>query len=219
MCAIPLGPRFSTSPIWRNLPGYSILSATLGCSGMYRPQCLSATRWPTPSERKLWITGGGKFGPHVDPVLVPFIQEIMYSGFSEDLARRQLCEGAMRKLKEGGPNEQQRMADEALSASGARESARAGRYHTVKIVWGPTMRCLDFEAQSVLMGPLHFAAIDMGGAIKLNQRMQMALGPESSAERNQCATKHLALRAEWDGVNRSARVPSRNRAAPPPRMS
>ena len=73
------------------------------------------------------------------------------------------------------------------------------------------MKCVEFGAQDVSFGALHFTAIDMGGEIKLNVRTQRALGSENDMGGNQFAIKNIAMGSEWIANKHHSRIPSRNR--------
>ena len=149
--------------------------------------------------------------PEMDVKLVPLVKEMMGSGYTKSTPVATLCSLTLQQLVDGGSAEQARMAAMALELLKGGTPDRAGNVHVPTIIWGPRMKCAEFESHDVSFGALHFAAIDMGEGIKLNNRMRRLLGSESDSEGNQFVTKHIAMGLEWKANKCHARIPSRNR--------
>ena len=79
--------------------------------------------------------------------------------------------------------------------------------------WGEKTLCVDYSAQAVQIGNLHFSVVDLGGAITLSLSTQNALRTPSREEMNQCVLLHLAAFGEWKNQGCPKRAPHKTRVA------
>ena len=149
--------------------------------------------------------------PEISEKLSHFAKEMMRSGYSESILLVDLCEQTLQYLVDGASSEQTTLSSIALDKLESRASDRAGNVNVPNITWGQRTKCMEFEAQDVSFGALHFTSIDMGEEIKFNLRTQRVQGSESGMEGNQCVLKHIAMGLEWIANKRHSRIPSRSR--------
>ena len=151
------------------------------------------------------------YKPQLNEKLIPCIKDLMDSIYTDEMPMGELFAQELQQMIDGGSVEQKTWAIASLEESKLRMADRAGNTTITKITFGPRMKGLEFETQEISFGALHFIDVDMGEEVKLNPRMQRALGWESVMEGNQCVVKHIAMGMEWIANNRHVRVPSRNR--------
>ena len=109
----------------------------------------------------------------------------MCSGYNESGLLVDLCEQTLQYLIDGGSSDQATLDAIALGKLKSSASDRAGNGNVPNITRGPRMKRMEFGAQDVSFGALHFTSIDMGEEIKLNHRMHRVLGSESGMGGNQ----------------------------------
>ena len=152
------------------------------------------------------------YSPQVNEKLVPFINEMMDSGYGQAIWLVDSSEQTLHQLIDGEALGRKTMDVISLAKSKARTNGRARNVSIPKVTYGPRVKCLEFKTQDVSFGSLRVTAIDMGAGAKINLRTQRVLGSESVAEGNQCVLKHVAMGLEWLENKRHVRIPSRNRA-------
>ena len=100
--------------------------------------------------------------PELDGTLVPLVKEMMCSGFTDLISMEELYSQILQQLIDGGSAEQVSRSVISMEKLKQRTTGRAGNVHVPRILWGPKMKCEEFETQEVSFGALHFIAVDVG---------------------------------------------------------
>ena len=118
---------------------------------------------------------------------------------------------ALGKLRADGSERMTQQAAAALIMWSARHPREAGRIHEQAVGWGGRYPCIDYVAQELPIGNIHFSRVDMGYEIPLSLHLRTALGEPGKVEKNQCACVPLALGMEWMAQGRRRGITDKTR--------
>ena len=148
--------------------------------------------------------------PLVADGIAPFLRSIVLTEPYVSVPFPESFKHALGCLAEGGSVQEQHLSEHALELWIIHNLERAGRDVATAVTFGVKVKCIDYTAQNISFGDLHFAAVDMGGDLPLTMRLRQSLGPEDNQEANQCVIKHLALALDWWPNGRKFRIPPRS---------
>ena len=118
--------------------------------------------------------------PGAHTSIVPFVRNYMLNlGTSDfkppsDMLMIDRCIAGLERLIKGGCKSDEQYARAALLLTKEPQEDAAGRCH-VSVSWGEKVQCIDYTAQSLRIGNLHFSTVDLGDIIVLPLATQKAL--------------------------------------------
>ena len=127
----------------------------------------------------------------------PFVRNVMTHAPDSEMTLTESLFDALGHLDGGGSIQEQQLDMFALVEEKKRSEGRSGNSEEIRIALGPLSECIYYVPQSVSVGPLHFAAVDMEEDIRPDITTHHALGPENHRGFNQCAPNHLPC--VWTG--------------------
>ena len=152
-----------------------------------------------------------EYSPKIADRLVPFVRNLTVQEKDKYATYKDSLFNVLDHLADGGSLIDKQLPLVALEEEKQRNVCRDGTENKVRVIGGSQTRDVDYNAQSVSFGPLHFLAIDMGEDVPLSLRMRQAIGSGNPREANQCVIKHMALGLDWFNNGRKLRIPTRNR--------
>ena len=118
---------------------------------------ISSETTGTLNERALSIENWWKeYQPKIADRLVPFVRNVMANEPDVDLPLKEPLFNALDHLAEGGSFSEQQLALIALEEEKQRMAGRAGNNKDVRITCGTKVKNVDYLAQNVSFGSLHF---------------------------------------------------------------
>ena len=154
--------------------------------------------------------------PHMHTTITPFVENHLRAAASADkgdLSDEQLkkeCISGLHLLIKDGCKADEQCARAALVLTDPLNVCTAGKEY-VAVRWGEKTQCIDYSAQTVHFGNLHYTAVDFGDVVMLANSTQKALRTPNREETNQCVLLHLAASGEWKGQGRPKRSPRKSR--------
>ena len=113
--------------------------------------------------------------PAISPSLVPFVQEYMKChGLSDGSDLVDQFRNALEQLEQNGITTDGQLAAAAMIMWGQRHPKSDGQYYAKRVSWGERYPRIDYTAQEMVVGNLHFLCIDMGFGLQLGVHLRTA---------------------------------------------
>ena len=148
----------------------------------------------------------GQYQPRIDAHIEPWIVHFMDK--SPEPLTLELLKRGLSDLSRQGSSKQRFLAEEGLKSM---DSARVGHQSTTQSYWGKVLRHGDFSPRELTIACFHFAVIDFGDSIPIQDALTRSTGDVENVERAQCVLLHLAAGILRNESGRSKRVTDRGR--------
>ena len=150
--------------------------------------------------------------PAAPPGLTPFVKEYTRKNESNSaLYLGCVYQEALDWMCQDGTETANQKATAALIMWSERHPRSAGETWDGPVSWGDRYPIIDYNAQELTIGNLHFLRVDMGYEVPMGTQLRTASEAPGKLERNQCVCVHLALGMEWVAQGRPRRIPNKSR--------
>ena len=182
----------------------------LSCSQV---ELLSSTLEPDQKTIDKWWE---EKAPHMHPAVTPFVKNHLRAAATADMGDlsdeqlRRACISGFHLLIKDGCKADEQCARAALVLADPLSACTAGKEH-LAVRWGEKIQRIDYSAQTVRFGNLHYTAVDFGDVVMLANSTQKALRTPNREETDQCVLLHLAASGGWKGQGCPKRSPHKSR--------